>query len=488
MTHRNMLLSLATACLATMATAQTGDARIHIEVITSENGDTRREHIELDGSDGRSLADALLHWDLDADGIGLDMERLLEQAMAMPGRLEHRMITIGGQAYLGVSTSELSKEDRIRLKVPVKQGAFVVNVAKGSPAAAIGLQDEDVITGLGSLAIAGPEDLVAAVRQQQAGDAVKLTWFRGNRKMSAMVTLGERQERSRVQRGTPDDMPEEFRGLLEQLEQQFGLGSGMGQPFLGVSPDEQDETVTGALVGRVEAGSTAAAMGVQPGDLIRSINDEQVDSFAELRERVQSMRPGEPVRLTVLRNGQELELSGTLGSGMGEGRRRTMPPADGSPRIWHFGPDGMMPGTGPDLQQQMDELRREMDELLRDLGRDVPLRDGAPSEGREIDDAMRERLRDKGVKGLDQRLALSDLRLFPNPGSAFFRLEFGVPESGDLQVMVYDAQGTRVYHETITGFKGRYERTLDLGDLPAGTYALVINQGDRSATRELVKM
>jgi hypothetical protein len=58
-----------------------------------------------------------------------------------------------------------------------------------------------------------------------------------------------------------------------------------------------------------------------------------------------------------------------------------------------------------------------------------------------------------------------------------------VPERGDLQVMVHDGKGDRVYHETI-----RYERTLDLSDLPAGTYALVITQDGRTATRELVKM
>ena len=496
MDHRTLLLPLFALLLAQPATAQQGDHRIHIELITSADGDTRHERIELDGDEMRSLGERLRElgldgrFGIDANGsrLSLDIERLMEEAMALPGQAQVRSFTLDGRPYLGVSTSGLAKEDRIRLKVPAKEGAYVVSVAKGSPAAAIGLQEEDVIVQLGDRSIAGPEDLVAAVRDRQAGDAVKLTWYRGAKKMSAMVTLSERQERGRVQRGAPDDMPEEFRGLLEELEQRFGMGLGMGRPILGVSPDERDDEVTGALVGRVEPGSTAAVMGVQPGDLIRSINDEQVDSFSELRERVQAMRPGDAVRLTVLRDGQELELSGTLGSGTGEGRRRMVPPADGAPRIWQFGPDGMMPGTGPDLQQQMDELRREMDELLRDLGRDVPLRDGAPSDGREIDNATRDRLREQGVKGLDQRLTLSDLRLFPNPGSAFFRLEFGVPERGDLQVMVYDAQGQRVYHETITGFKGRYERTLDLGDLPAGTYALVIAQGGRTATRELVKM
>jgi hypothetical protein len=62
-----------------------------------------------------------------------------------------------------------------------------------------------------------------------------------------------------------------------------------------------------------------------------------------------------------------------------------------------------------------------------------------------------------------------------------------VPERGDLSVDVHNVTGERVYHETITGFKGSYERMLDLSDLPAGPYFLVIGQGDATEARKLVK-
>lgn len=493
MEYRTLLFSLLAFTQILTANAQESDRRIQIEVITTVDGDTRHQRIELDGSDERALAETLRELGLDGDTVMSDdgghlhveIERLVEEATALPGRILLQRYVTNDQPYLGVSTSGLTKEDRLRLKVPDKEGAFVVSVAKGSPAAAIGLLEEDVIVQLNDRTITGPEDLVAAVRASNAGDEVRLTWYRGTRKMSAMVTLGERPVRDRVQGGAPEDMPEEFRRVIEELEQSFQPG--MARAFLGVSPPEQDTVATGAPVGRVEAGSAAADMGVLPGDVIRSLNDEQVDSFAGLRERVQAMMPGDPVRLTVLRKGQELELSGTLGSAPESGMRM-LPPTDGVPRMWRFGPDGLPPGDAFDLQQQMDELRREMDQLRRELGRELPPRDDLADRQREVDNATRERLRKNGVKGLDQHLDLSGLHLFPNPGNAFFRLEFGVPERGDLQVMVYDAQGQRVYHETITGFKGRYERTLDLADLPAGTYALVIEQAGRTATRELLKM
>ena len=50
-----------------------------------------------------------------------------------------------------------------------------------------------------------------------------------------------------------------------------------------------------------------------------------------------------------------------------------------------------------------------------------------------------------------------------------------------------DANGERVYEERITGFKGRYERTLDLTDKATGSYYLVIQQGGKTTAQKLVK-
>jgi len=54
-------------------------------------------------------------------------------------------------------------------------------------------------------------------------------------------------------------------------------------------------------------------------------------------------------------------------------------------------------------------------------------------------------------------------------------------------VNVHDGTGTKVYEERITGFKGRYERTLDLSDKATGNYFLVIEQNGKSAAQKLVK-
>jgi regulator of sigma E protease len=65
-----------------------------------------------------------------------------------------------------------------------------------------------------------------------------------------------------------------------------------------------------ARVGRVEAGSPAAAAGFQGGDLIKSINGNSIDSFEALQEST-LMSTGLPMSFVVERQGQDVSLTAT---------------------------------------------------------------------------------------------------------------------------------------------------------------------------------
>jgi putative serine protease PepD len=69
-------------------------------------------------------------------------------------------------------------------------GAEVATVEANSAAAKAGLKVGDVITKFNSLAIGEPEQLTAAVREQSAGSAVKITVLRNGAEQTLDVTLG----------------------------------------------------------------------------------------------------------------------------------------------------------------------------------------------------------------------------------------------------------------------------------------------------------
>ena len=70
----------------------------------------------------------------------------------------------------------------------------------------------------------------------------------------------------------------------------------------------------GALVVDVAPESGAAEAGLEQGDIVTSYEGEPVASMAELAGRVRTSQPGDEVDLTVIRGGEEREVTITLGS------------------------------------------------------------------------------------------------------------------------------------------------------------------------------
>ncbi len=69
-----------------------------------------------------------------------------------------------GQTQLGILLAPLTPQDRTQLNLPDSvNGALVANVVQNSPADQAGIQQGDVLVGIGSKTIASPDDAVAAI-------------------------------------------------------------------------------------------------------------------------------------------------------------------------------------------------------------------------------------------------------------------------------------------------------------------------------------
>jgi S1-C subfamily serine protease len=94
----------------------------------------------------------------------------------------------------------------------------------------------------------------------------------------------------------------------------FGRG-GQGRNGQGATPRPTPPSGVdhGALVGDVQAGSAAATAGLQTGDVITNFDNFDIYNPDELLQRLVLHKPGDQVALTVVRNGQMMNLNLTVG-------------------------------------------------------------------------------------------------------------------------------------------------------------------------------
>ena len=104
--------------------------------------------------------------------------------------------------------------------------------------------------------------------------------------------------------------------------------------FLGVELGEvSGETVTrlklreerGALIEGVTSGSSAAQAGLQKNDVVVKWDGEPIESAREMSRHIRETPAGRVVRLTVMRDGREIEVSVTLGERAGIANRARVP-------------------------------------------------------------------------------------------------------------------------------------------------------------------
>jgi predicted metalloprotease with PDZ domain len=88
-------------------------------------------------------------------------------------------------------------------------------------------------------------------------------------------------------------------------------GGGYGA-YLGTIPDYL-QTEGGVLLSGVREGGPAAQAGLQAGDTIVRFDDISVGNIYDYTFALRSRKPGQQVRITVKRGGQELQLVATLG-------------------------------------------------------------------------------------------------------------------------------------------------------------------------------
>jgi serine protease Do len=206
--------------------------------------------------------------------------------------LKHGKVIRG---WLGVEVQPVTSEIAKAFGIHEARGALVADVTPNSPAAKSGIEQGDVIVGLGGIQVEDSRQLSLRVSQIAPGTREKLELLRDGKPREMAVTLGElpaKQDASASASGGPSPhLGISVETLTPDLARQLGLPSG----------------TMGAAVSDVESRSAAEEAGVRKGDVIQQVNRKAV---ASANEFVTSVRAdgNQPVLLLIDRGGDHLYL------------------------------------------------------------------------------------------------------------------------------------------------------------------------------------
>lgn len=95
------------------------------------------------------------------------------------------------------------------------------------------------------------------------------------------------------------------------------MGIGFQEITSSLAKEKGIDVVEGIYVSEVYDLSAAMAAGIENGDVITAINDVKIKNGAALQEQISRYRPGDKIKVTLQRNGKEIEKSLTLKNSQG---------------------------------------------------------------------------------------------------------------------------------------------------------------------------
>jgi C-terminal processing protease CtpA/Prc len=278
----------------------------------------------------------------------------------------------GGQGYIGIVMQNLTDDIAKGLGLNTSRGVLVADVVDGSPAEEAGIEDGDVILEFDGKRVRTPESLRDMVRGSRVGEKVRVKVIREDETKTLTLVVGSREREVKEEKYSIK-IPEGLKNLPNNVMAFIDPGRRLGVAVADLNDDlaayfdvGKDD---GVLVLNVEKESVAMAAGIKPGDIIKRIGDDKVDSVAELKDAVREMEPGEDFDIAVSRHGSAMTLTGSFEKRDASNiYLKEYSSQGGHPMKYMMGRENEEMN---DLRVEMQQLKMEMKKLKEELKREL---------------------------------------------------------------------------------------------------------------------
>ena len=196
------------------------------------------------------------------------------------------------RGYLGVGLQPLDENIAESLGLPKDRGEIVRSVQPNEPAARAGLQQGDVIVRVNGRDVNPDQTVSYLVANTPVGSRIPLEIIRGGKRQTLTVAVG--------QRPTEEELAKQLGGDSDQGTGQDNAPVTPGSSALGLSLQPLNAQIAralnlpanarGVVVTAVDPNSDASDKGIQRGDLILSVNQQQVTAPAQVQLAVEAAR------------------------------------------------------------------------------------------------------------------------------------------------------------------------------------------------------
>jgi len=225
-----------------------------------------------------------------SNGIGFaipaHMARFVAQAADEGGKVR--------RPWLGATVQLVNAEIAEALSLDRPQGVLVTAVFDGSPAHEAGLKVSDLVVSIEGKEVVDPNSFGYRFATKMIGETSEFQVVRGGQEISLSVSL----------KPAPETVPRDTRELLE-------FSPFEGSTVMNLSPAVSHELgmdglFEGVVISAVTRGSTANRVGLRPGDIIRGVNEQDVETTRMLETITKT--PPRVWRIEIERDGKVTKL------------------------------------------------------------------------------------------------------------------------------------------------------------------------------------
>jgi serine protease Do len=203
---------------------------------------------------------------------------------------------------IGMSMQTITPTMAAALNLPRQYGVIVSDVWPGGPAAAAGLEVGDILVAVDGQLADNLPTVTYNFRLRDSPDKVQLVVLRNGAERPLSIA--------------PVEQRSEFDSVSALADPEKSLVTELG--ILGVEIDrriaesaKQLRDPFGIIVVARAAGATTE-IPVQPGDVIRSVNNQRTPTLQSARDLMRSLKPGTPVTLQLQRDGRLMYVTFTI--------------------------------------------------------------------------------------------------------------------------------------------------------------------------------